>query len=162
MNDSYDPFHLVNTYGAFGSVTPLRYEVVIEGTEEERPDASAIWREYEFKAKPGDVSRMPPLVAPYLYKIDWQMWFAAMAPQAHDRWFANLARKLLLGDPGALSLLARNPFPRQPPKCVRALRYLYHFTDPGDRSGNWWKRELVGEYLPPLSLDQLNQLVPEP
>src|SRR5436189_6159190 len=32
MNFSFDPFHLVNTYGAFGSVTKERYEIVIEGT----------------------------------------------------------------------------------------------------------------------------------
>ena len=34
MNASFNPLHLVNTYGAFGSVTRRRYEVVIEGTDD--------------------------------------------------------------------------------------------------------------------------------
>ena len=31
MNASFNPFHLVNTYGAFGTVGRTRYEVVVEG-----------------------------------------------------------------------------------------------------------------------------------
>jgi len=160
MNLSYDPLHIVNTYGAFGSVTPVRNELIIEGTYDERPSDSSIWREYEFKGKPGDVSRMPSLVSPYLYKIDWQMWFAAMTPQVHDRWFVNFVRKLLEGDKGALSLIERNPFPLYPPKYIRVRRYVYHFTDANDRSGHWWTRKLEGQYMPPLSLPDLNKLVP--
>src|SRR3712207_7043515 len=34
MNASFDPFRLVNTYGAFGSVSRVRDEVVIERSEE--------------------------------------------------------------------------------------------------------------------------------
>ena len=34
MNRSFDPLHLVNTYGAFGSVSRVRHEVVVEGTDE--------------------------------------------------------------------------------------------------------------------------------
>ena len=34
MNARFDPLHLVNTYGAFGSVTRVRHEVVIEGTDD--------------------------------------------------------------------------------------------------------------------------------
>ena len=39
MNASFDRLHLVNTYGAFGSVTKVRREVIIEGTADERPGA---------------------------------------------------------------------------------------------------------------------------
>ena len=53
MNFSFNRLHLVNTYGAFGSVTRRRKEVVLEGAEVERP-AEADWREYEFYGKPGD------------------------------------------------------------------------------------------------------------
>src|SRR6185295_2491116 len=31
MNTSFNPLHLVGTYGAFGSITRTRYEVVVEG-----------------------------------------------------------------------------------------------------------------------------------
>ena len=36
MNTSFDPFELVNTYGAFGSVGRERYEIVLEGTDDDR------------------------------------------------------------------------------------------------------------------------------
>src|SRR5690606_11801236 len=52
MNRSFDPLHLVNTYGAFGSVSRVRYEVVIEGTSAATPGADADWRAYEFRGKP--------------------------------------------------------------------------------------------------------------
>lgn len=78
MNTSFDPFHLVNTYGAFGSITRLRYEIVLEGTDEERVTERTHWKEYEFRGKPGNPLRMPPLIAPYHLRLDWLMWFEAM------------------------------------------------------------------------------------
>lgn len=65
MNYSFNPVHLVNTYGAFGSITRMRHEIVIEGTDAETIRAATEWREYEFKGKPGGPSRLPPQVAPY-------------------------------------------------------------------------------------------------
>src|SRR5919106_1747444 len=59
MNASFEPLHLVNTYGAFGAVTRERLEIVIKGTDAESADGSAEWREYQFKGKPGDVDRPP-------------------------------------------------------------------------------------------------------
>ena len=53
MNASFEPLHLVNTYGAFGSITRERYEIIIEGTDSDTPTDDAPWREYEFKGKPG-------------------------------------------------------------------------------------------------------------
>jgi hypothetical protein len=155
MNRSFEPFHLVNTYGAFGSVTKERMEIVFQGTAEPDPETAANWREYEFKAKPGSVSRRPAVVSPYHYRLDWQMWFAAMSSFRYHPWILNLAAKLLKGDPGALSLLAHNPFPNAPPKYLRAELYHYRFTTAEERkkSGHWWKRTYVREYLPPLSLD---------
>src|SRR3954469_19222498 len=79
MNTSFNPLQIVNTYGAFGSVTKERYEIVVEGTDAETLGESTTWREYEFKGKPGDPSRRPPQVAPYHLRLDWLMWFAAMS-----------------------------------------------------------------------------------
>jgi hypothetical protein len=80
MNAPFNPFHLVNTYGAFGSVTRRRYEVVVEGTLGEAAEGAAEWREYEFKGKPGDPRRLPRQFAPYHLRLDWLMWFAALSP----------------------------------------------------------------------------------
>jgi hypothetical protein len=51
-------------------------------------------------------------------------------------------------------LLARNPFPDAPPHYVRAIVYRYRFTNAQEKSktGAWWKREELGEYLQPVSL----------
>ena len=61
--------------------------------------------------------------------------------------------KLLRNDPGALSLLAGNPFPDTPPRFIRATLHEYHFAPLDDPSGAWWTRRPVGPYLPPLSLE---------
>ena len=153
MNTSFDPLHLVNTYGAFGSITRTRYEVILEGTDDPVLTFHSKWSEYEFKGKPGDPARQPPQVTPYHYKIDWQMWFAAMSEYYYHPWILNFIAKLLKNDPGTLSLLRVNPFKEKPPTHIRAELYEYHFTQPGDPSGNWWTRKRVALYLPPLSLE---------
>jgi Lipase maturation factor len=155
MNASYNPLQLVNTYGMFGSVTSARDEVVVEGTDAAQPGPDAAWREYEFKAKPGDVMRRPPQIAPYHLRLDWLMWFAALGRYQENPWFVNLAAKLLQGDGAVLGLIARNPFPRHPPRYVRALLYRYRFSTPEERrrTGAWWQRELEGEWFPVVSLD---------
>lgn len=155
MNTSFNSFHLVGTYGAFGSITRPRYEVIIQGTDDAALTPATQWREYEFKAKPGDINRMPPQIAPYHLRIDWLMWFAAMSSYQNYPWFVNLVAKLLQGDPAVLSLLRTNPFPNKPPRYIRALQYEYHFTTPQERkqTGAWWKRSLTGEYFPIVSLD---------
>jgi Lipase maturation factor len=154
MNASFEPLHLVNTYGAFGSISRQRYEVVLEGTTDSVVTPASTWREYQFKAKPGDVSRAPPFLAPYHLRLDWLMWFAALSPSYADPWFAPLVARLLQNDKATLALMAGDPFPDAPPKWIRAELYLYRFTTPDEReaTGNWWVRRLTGEYMPPISL----------
>ena len=86
---------------------------------------------YEFICKPGDVLRRPCIIAPYQPRIDWQIWFAAMSTPERYPWTLHLIWKLLHNDPGALSLLATNPFPDAPPRWVRARLFRYEFAPPG-------------------------------
>ena len=154
MNTSYDPLELVNTYGAFGSVSQHRYNVVFEGTDSADPRAEdAVWREYPYQALPTDPARRPPQVAPYQPRLDWQMWFAAMSNPQEYPWTLHLVWKLLHNNPGALGLFAANPFPDKPPRCVRAVLYEYKFAAPGNPDGVWWTRSKLGLWLPPLSAD---------
>lgn len=154
MNASFEPLHLVNTYGAFGTITRPRYEVIVEGTDEPVLTEVTRWREYEFIGKPGDVSRTPPQIAPYHLRLDWLMWFAAFSSPRQHPWFISFLEKLLEGDKEVLGLLRYNPFPNGPPTFVRALLYEYHFTTPEERSksGAVWSRKLIGLYFPPVSL----------
>lgn len=162
MNASFDPLHLVNTYGAFGTVGRERYEIVFEGTDASIGNDSATWREYEFKVKPGDPNRRPPVITPYHYRLDWQIWFAAIpgvhydlrslpTPQ-HYPWTVRFVWKLLHNDKGTLGLLANDPFPSAPPKYVRAVLYRYKFASLRDSGDAWWTREKVGLWLSPVSL----------
>ena len=149
MNTSFDPLDLVNTYGAFGSVGRERYNVVFEGTLDANPSDSAQWRPYPYRGLPVALDQRPPQVAPYQLRLDWQMWFAAMASPADYPWTLNLVAKLLHNDPGAVGLFASNPFPGRPPRYVRAVRYRYKFAPPG--SGQWWQRERVDIWLVPVA-----------
>ncbi len=151
MNTSFDRLDLVNTYGAFGSVGRLRGEIVFEGTDATAPTDDADWRAYEFPCKPGDPARRPCVCAPYQYRLDWALWFAAMSTPDRYPWTLHLVWKLLHGDATVKPLLARDPFPDAPPRWVRARFYRYAFAPPG--SGAWWTRTLAGEWLPPLSVD---------
>ena len=154
MNTSFNPLHLVNTYGAFGSITKERYEVAIEGTAAATVDEQTPWREYQFKGKPGDPARRPAQIAPYHLRLDWLMWFAAMGRADDEPWFPELMVKLLQGQKDAVGLLAHNPFPDHPPRWIRARIYRYTFTTRAERqaTGRWWNRELVREYFPAVSL----------
>src|SRR5215469_11138214 len=89
MNTTFNSIHLVGTYGAFGSITRTRYEVVVEGSDASFPGPSAEWREYEFRGKPGALGRHPPQIAPYHLRLDWLMWFAAMSDYPDHPWFVN-------------------------------------------------------------------------
>ena len=149
MNTSFGAFALVNTYGAFGSVGKERNEIVFEG----RRDGEEEWRPYEFRCKPGDPDRRPCIVSPYHLRLDWQVWFAAMSEVDEEPWAVHLVWKLLHNDPLALGLLdpRGNPFPDAPPAFIRARLYRYELAPLGDHA--WWRRTLIGEWMPPLSVD---------
>jgi hypothetical protein len=151
MNAGFDPFFLVNTYGAFGSITRERFEIVLEGTADDPADPAARWVEYEFRCKPGAPARRPCWISPYHLRLDWQMWFQAMPRSGPERWFLHLVAKLLEGDAATRALLAPGPFETEPPRAIRAQYYAYRFTRPGE--SGWWERRLVRPYLPPLERD---------
>jgi hypothetical protein len=153
MNTSYDPLHLVNTYGAFGSVGRERPVIVFEGTDSADPETASDWKEYPYVGSPWDPKLAPHFVAPYQPHLDWQLWFAAMATYREYPWTLNLVWKMLHNDPATLGLFAGNPFPDRPPRYIRAVLYIYHFAKPGNAEGVYWKRDRQGLWLPAFSVD---------
>ncbi len=151
MNASFNPWHLVNAYGAFGSITRPRYEVIVEGTTEENPDNG--WREYEFKGKPGNVMRMPRQYAPYHLRLDWLMWFLPLRG-GPERWFLVFLTRLLEADAPTLRMLRLDPFDGDPPRWVRARLFIYRYSTRAEKreTGAWWVRDEITEFVPPLSL----------
>jgi hypothetical protein len=154
MNASFDPLHLVNTYGAFGSVSRKRLEVVVEGTLTTQPNTDSDWQEYEFKGKPGPVGRLPPQVAPYHLRLDWLMWFIPLSPRYAESWFLTFLVRLLEADRPTLALLHRDPFDGKPPAWVRARLFEYRFSTRAERRAGApiWHRELISGYVRPISL----------
>jgi predicted DCC family thiol-disulfide oxidoreductase YuxK len=145
------PLRIINSYGLFAVMTTLRPEIIIEGSNDQ-----VTWREYKFKYKPGDLRRAPKFVEPHQPRLDWQMWFAALSDYQHDPWIINFCVRLLQGSPEVPGLMAKNPFPYNPPHYIRAVVYEYHFTDFATRrrTGEWWRRERKGNYMPVLSLNK--------
>jgi len=157
MNASFDRYRLVNAYGAFGSVTKDRFEVVVEGTREAGDDTEPRWVAYEFRGKPGDVRRRPPQVAPYHLRLDWMMWFLALRGYRDPwggSWFDVFLLRLLEADRPTLALLRRDPFHGERPVAVRAVLYRYRYTTREERrrTGAFWAREELTLLEPPLTL----------
>ena len=157
MNRSYDRLHLVNTYGAFGSVGYERYEIVIEGTHDTEP-SQARWQAYEFVCNPGDPERRPCLITPYHLRLDWLVWFAGLEAEAthglrREDWVFHLLYKLLQGNETVLALMGQNPFEGEPPRYVRVLVYRYRFVELGADTSAWWERDRLGVLVRPVSLD---------
>ena len=103
MNTSFDPFKLVNTYGAFGSVGEGRYEPVVALS-----DDGKTWREVDLPCKPTSVKRRPCFSAPYHHRLDWNIWFIGFKPHRPD---ARGPRALALRVPRAAA--ARRPATRR-------------------------------------------------
>jgi len=154
MNTSFNQLHLVNAYGAFGSITRRREEIVIEGTADGELTPDTKWQAYEFKGKPGDPLRRPPQIAPYHLRLDWLMWFLALSPSYGRGWFEPFLERLLEGDRATLRLLRTNPFPDRPPVYVRARLWHYRFTTRAERktNGAWWARTELGYLVRPVRL----------
>jgi lipase maturation factor 1 len=145
--------YLANGYGLFSVMTTSRPEIIVEGSQD-----GETWLPYEFTYKAGDVKRMPVYVAPFQPRLDWQMWFAALGDARSNPWFISFIYHLSKGSPEVLALLKTNPFPDKPPTYIRAQLYQYQFTNPAEQreTGDWWKRELVGDYIPSVTLDNFS------
>ena len=145
------PWRSLNPYGLFAEMTTRRPELVLEGSDDGRT-----WKEYGWRWKPGDPRRRPAFVEPYLPRLDWQLWFAALGPPQDSPWTLALLVRVLQGDPALLGLLGNDPFPGRPPRYAQLRLYDYRFSLPAERAatGDWWLRRDEGVWLGPLRLDQ--------
>jgi len=141
------PFRTINSYGLFAVMTTQRREIIVQGSND-----GYDWKTYEFFYKPGPIDRLPPIVAPYQPRLDWQMWFAALGRVETTPWFQSFVIRLLQRSPEVLALLEKNPFPEKPPKYIRAISDDYEFSKTGEN--NWWRREPAAIYCPEISLKQ--------
>ena len=143
-----EPLRIANAYGLFAIMTTQRHEIVLEGSYD-----GVDWREYEYRYKPGDVTRRPRWNIPHQPRLDWQMWFAALDDPRNLTWFPRFLQRVLENDPSVLALLGKNAFPDKPPLYVRAQLYDYAYADSEEAAnGQWWHRRLLGPYFPAVQL----------
>jgi hypothetical protein len=142
-----EPFRIANQYGLFAVMTPHRYEIEFQGSND-----GAAWVAYPFRYKPQDVSRPPGLYAPYQPRFDWNLWFASLGAWPEYPIVPRTEELLLANNADVLQLFAGNPFPRTPPRYVRAVLWQYWFTSMAEKhaSGKWWRRQLLGTYAPTI------------
>jgi predicted DCC family thiol-disulfide oxidoreductase YuxK len=143
-----EPLHIVSGYGLFAVMTTERDEIIIQGSYD-----GVEWRDYEFRYKPGDLSRRPPWNIPHQPRLDWQMWFASLEDPRRLRWFPRFLQRVLENEPTVTVLMEKNPFPDKPPVYVRAQFYDYTYSTRQEKArGLWWDRRLLGLYFPEAHL----------
>jgi lipase maturation factor 1 len=142
-----EPFRIANRYGLFGIMTRGRYEIEFQGSEDGKT-----WMAYPFRYKPQDPSKPPRIYAPYQPRFDWNLWFASLGSWRNYPIVLRTEVRLLSNDNDVLTLFEKNPFPRDPPREVRAVIWQYWFTTMSEKraQGLWWRRQLVGLYAPTI------------
>jgi Lipase maturation factor len=142
-----EPFRIANQYGLFAVMTHARYEIEFQGSNDGKT-----WISYPFRYKPQDLKKAPGIYAPYQPRFEWNLWFASLGSWQQYKFVVWTEERLLQNSPDVLELFAYNPFPSGPPKEVRSVIYQYWFTslETKRKTGDWWRRELLGEYAPAL------------
>jgi hypothetical protein len=143
-----EPFRIANQYGLFAVMTRGRYEIEFQGSDDGRQ-----WTPYLFRNKPQGVNETPRVYAPYQPRFDWNLWFASLADWRQAEIVPLTEERLLDNDADVLALFRGNPFAKAPPRLVRAMLWQYWFTsmDEKRKTGNWWRRQLLGLYAPVLT-----------
>ena len=146
-----EPFRIANQYGLFAVMTRGRYEIEFQGSNDGQN-----WTPYLFRYKPQALNEAPRIYAPYQPRFEWNLWFASLSDWQQSNFVALTEEQLLENDPDVLALFRGNPFAQAPPRYVRAMLWQYWFTsmDEKKRTGNWWRRDLIGLYAPVLTRQQ--------
>ncbi len=142
-----EPFRIANQYGLFATMTPHRYEIEFQGSND-----GITWTPYPFRYKPQNPVERPRIYAPYQPRFDWNLWFASLGPWQEAPIVILTEQCLLENDPDVLGLFRANPFPQQPPRMIRAVLYQYWFSTREQKRTQhlWWTRQLLGTYAPTL------------
>jgi hypothetical protein len=143
-----EPLRIANGYGLFAVMTPHRYEIEFQGSND-----GINWTPYPFRYKPQDVRERPRIYAPYQPRFDWNLWFASLGGWEQNPMVPRTAELLLENDADVLGLFRGNHFAAAPPKYVRAVLWQYWFSTAAEKraTGIWWTRQLLGPYTPTIT-----------
>ena len=143
-----EPIRIANQYGLFAVMTPHRYEIEFQGSND-----GVTWAAYPFRYKPQDPRDRPRIYAPYQPRFDWNLWFASLGSWRENPLVLRTQVLLLQDDRDVLGLFAGSPFPDSPPKYVRAVLWQYWFSTRDEKrtEGIWWTRNELGTYSPTIA-----------
>ena len=136
-------FGVGNVYHIFPTMQTERHELIIEGSHDGQQ-----WYPYLFNYKPHELDRRPPFNIPHQPRLDWMIWFVPPRSERMMYWFGEFMQRIHEGSPQVMGLLGHNPFPDKPPRYLRVQAYQYWFTSEEEReaTGNWWRREHLGQF----------------
>jgi hypothetical protein len=142
-----EPLRIANEYGLFAVMTPHRYEIEFQGSND-----GEHWIAYPFRYKPQELNERPRIYAPYQPRFDWNLWFASLGSWRENAIVPSTEESLLKNDRAVLGLFAGNPFPYTPPHLVRAVLWQYWFSTAKKKQTErvWWQRQFLGTYAPTL------------
>jgi lipase maturation factor 1 len=143
-----EPFRIANEYGLFAVMTPHRYEIEFQGSND-----GEHWIAYPFLYKPQELNQRPRIYAPYQPRFDWNLWFASLGSWRQNAIVPRTEESLLENDPAVLGLFAGNPFPNKPPRLIRVVLWQYWFSTVEEKraEGIWWRHQFLGTYAPTLT-----------
>ena len=144
-NKLLQPFRIANAYGLFAVMTPARYEIEFQGSNDGKT-----WIAYRFRYKPQDPKERPGFYAAYQPRFDWNLWFASLAPWQQSPWVVLTQERLLEASPSVLRLFRADSFHGKQPSMVRTVLWQYWFTDleTKRKTGAWWRRQELGSFSP--------------
>jgi hypothetical protein len=144
-NKLLQPFRIANAYGLFAVMTPARYEIEFQGSNDGKT-----WIAYRFGYKPQDPKERPGFDGAYQPRFDWNLWFASLGPWQQSPWVVLTEERLLEASPSVLGLFGADPFHGKQPAMVRTVLWQYWFTDleTKRKTGAWWRRQELGSFSP--------------
>ncbi len=147
---SLETMRIANRYGLFAVMTPARYEIEFQGSND-----GAHWTAYPFRFKPQALNEAPGIYAPYQPRFEWNLWFASLGSDRDNTWVLTTEVRLAQGEPSVLALFRDDPFHGTPPKHVRSVVYQYWMTNFAERraTGNWWRRDQIGSFSQQIDAD---------
>ncbi|MBC7365639.1 MAG: lipase maturation factor family protein [Undibacterium sp.] len=140
-------FRSVNEYSLYATFVPDRFQVEFEGSN----DAGRTWRTFDYRYLPQHPDQITPFIAPWFARFEATLQIAAWNGRKSPV-VPVVASHLLTRNPDVMRLFRTDPFPDRPPTIIRMRGYRLTFTDLDTyrRTGRFWHKELVGDYLPAL------------
>ncbi|HMV68697.1 MAG TPA: lipase maturation factor family protein, partial [Myxococcota bacterium] len=126
---------VVNHYGLFASMTKERPIPILEVRWGDGP-----WTELTWRWQTSDPAARPAQVAPYMPRLDWQLWFAGLSGCDGQPWTHDLLARVLEGSQPVAGLIGDLRLAGRPPDEARLVRFDYRFSAPGAGDA-WWTQE---------------------